>query len=54
MFVTDDDGFPESVGTEKQNMQLDVQNPNLISVDQLLLSVSIVETEMSRFYDSLA
>ncbi|XP_047944796.1 protein SEMI-ROLLED LEAF 2-like isoform X2 [Salvia hispanica] len=48
MFVTDDDGFPESVGTEKQNMQLDVQNPNLISVDQLLLSVLETSTNVGR------
>ncbi|XP_041997859.1 protein SEMI-ROLLED LEAF 2-like [Salvia splendens] len=48
MFVTDDDAFPESVGTEKQNMQLAVQNPNLISVDQLLLSVLETSTNVGR------
>ncbi|KAL1555311.1 protein SEMI-ROLLED LEAF 2-like [Salvia divinorum] len=48
IFVTDDDAFPESVGTEKQNMQLAAQNPNLISVDQLLLSVLETSTNAGR------
>lgn len=46
MFVTDDDPFPDSVGVGKQNAQLAVPNPNLLSVDQLLLSVSITKIEM--------
>ncbi|XP_042048327.1 protein SEMI-ROLLED LEAF 2-like isoform X1 [Salvia splendens] len=44
----DDDAFPESVGAGKQNTQLAVQNPNLISVDQLLLSVSETATNVGR------
>ncbi|XP_042053814.1 protein SEMI-ROLLED LEAF 2-like isoform X2 [Salvia splendens] len=44
----DDDAFPESVGAGKQNTQLAVQNPNLISVDQLLLSVSETASNVGR------
>ncbi|KAL1549971.1 protein SEMI-ROLLED LEAF 2-like isoform X2 [Salvia divinorum] len=47
MFI-DDDTFPESVGASKQNTQLAVQNPNLLSVDQLLLSVSETATNVGR------
>ncbi|KAH6818785.1 hypothetical protein C2S51_002388 [Perilla frutescens var. frutescens] len=39
MFVSDDDHLSDSVGLSKHNMQLAIQNPSLLTVDQLLLSV---------------
>lgn len=44
----DDDSFQESVGADKQSSETPAQSPNLLSVDQLLLSVSFCRIEIYR------
>ncbi|XP_012828031.1 PREDICTED: protein EFR3 homolog cmp44E-like [Erythranthe guttata] len=54
MFVGDDDSFPDSVGNSQHNSQLTIENPNFLSVDQLLQSVLETAHNVGRMSVSTA
>ncbi|PIN06737.1 putative transmembrane protein cmp44E [Handroanthus impetiginosus] len=54
LFVVDDESLPDSLGSSKHNSQLTIENPNLLSVDQLLQSVLETAHHVGRMSVSTA
>ncbi|KAL7097914.1 hypothetical protein ACP275_10G173100 [Erythranthe tilingii] len=54
MFVGDDDSLPDSVENSQHNSQLTIENPNFLSVDQLLQSVLETAHHVGRMSVSTA